>query len=226
MSEKGFIRFAGWTGIITVICFIVGTGFFFAAGPPQDVTDTGKLVAYYHRSSGLLITAVLFYSVAFTLWLVFTLGVRDLVRGAGTVWVSIANVYYILSVASAVVPLAGSALLVSAIGDAMGKADPSAVRGLAEGGVAAYGAIDYVPLALSFAVFAWAVGRTKVLPGWTALIGWAAAILNAVSIPMAFAGTSTSFYSQFGLGPFLLSFLPILIWSSVVAIQMIRRPTA
>jgi hypothetical protein len=73
---------------------------------------------------------------------------------------------------------------------------------------------------LASATYALAVLGTRVLPPWTSLVGWIAALGAAAAIPAAVGGTG--FYSQLGTAPGLIQGVPGLVWVLVVSISMLR----
>lgn len=222
MSEKGFIRFAGWAGLAAFVLFVSGLGAEAAAGPPPSFTDTPALTGYLHNHVTLLISAGLLISLALMIELVLVVGVRDLVRSAGGAWASIGNLFLLFYVVAYPMGLVASGLLIAAATEAGSVGDASAIRALWGGGFSLLGAVTYLPLMLASVTYAFAVQRTRVLPTWTAWVGWIAALGAAAAVPAAFGGTG--FYSQVGTAPALIQGVPGLVWLLVVSITMIRRP--
>jgi len=221
LSEAGWIRLAGWAGVVAVIAYIVGFGLYLAAGSPPDFTDTTKFTAYVHDHSTLIIAAALVFGLDFVALLVWFVGVRDLIRSIGGAWVSVADVSMFAYVVGLAMGMVGFGLLIAATTEAATKGDAAVTRALWGGSFSLLGALNYILLVLVQGVYAIAVQRTAILPRWNARIAWIAAVCSAAAIPTAFGGLG--FYSQLGLAPLLLS-LPGLAWNLGGAISMIRRP--
>ena len=221
MSEKNFVRFAGWAGLATFTLFIFGLALQVAAGPAPAFTETAKLTAHITNHATFVIASALVISLALMIELVFVFGIRDLIQGAGAAWTSIGNLFLLFDVVAYPIGLIASGLLIAAATEASSEGDPSATRALWGGAFSLLGAVSFLPLILATLTFAVAVPRTHVLPSWTALVAWIAAIGGAAAVPAAFGGTG--FYSQLGMAPSLLQGVPGLVWVLVVSISMIRR---
>lgn len=222
MTEKGFIRFAGWAGVAAFVLFVGGLLAEGAAGPAPSFTDTAKLIAHLHDHATLLISGGLLISLALMMELALVLGVRDLVRSAGGAWTSVGNLFLLFYVMAYPMGLVASGLLIAGVTEAGGNGEPSAIRALWGGGFSVLGAVTYLPLMLASATYALAVQGTGVLPRWTAWVGWIAAFGAAAAVPAAFGGTGV--YSQVGTAPAMIQGIPGLVWLLVVSISVIRRP--
>ena len=67
------------------------------------------------------------------------------------------------------------------------------------------------------------MGRSGLLPHWTAWIGWVAAALNLAATPTLFGGSNpTHFYSAAGIAELAMGLLPLLIWTLVTGVALLR----
>lgn len=171
MSEKEWIRLAGWAGIATAVCYVLATTLTFAAGPPPDFADSAKLVEHARNSSTVLIASTLLLVIGVTFGLVFVFGIRDIIRRAGEAWASVANLFLVANTVGVAAALAGFGLAIQSASEAATKGDPSATRALLGGGLSVLGA-EHLPLILVFVLYAWAVGRTRVLPPRCKRVCW------------------------------------------------------
>jgi len=219
-GDESFVRLAGWAGVLCFGLYIVAFALYLAAGPPPPFADAPQFARYVHDHGALVIAASVAFALDFTLLVVWFLGVRDLVRAAGGQWHSVADLFMTSYVIALAIALVGVGTLIAAATDAAAAGDTYSTRGLWGAGFSILGAVDYLPLGLTQAVYAFAIQRTGALPRWNAWLGWLAAAGSFAAVPTAFGGSG--FYSQLGLAPLLLN-LPALAWSLGAAVCMIRR---
>lgn len=216
-----FVPIAGWAGIGALLAYFVGFGFYLAAGPPPTFADGSRFLAYVSGQGTLIISSALAFGLDFTLLFVWFSGVRELIRGAGGVWSSVADVVAYAYFGAIAVAIAGFGALIGAVVSAQALADPAITRSLWFACFAVL-QISLLPLALVQALYAIAIGRTGVLPRWNGWLGALAALGALATVPAAYGGTG--FYSSLGLAGVLLSDLPSLAWNLAAAICMIRSP--
>ncbi len=64
------------------------------------------------------------------------------------------------------------------------------------------------------------------LPGWTAWVGYAAAVLNLITTGAIFGGGEPSgFYTATGFAGIVIGLLPFLVWVTCISVVMMRIPS-
>jgi hypothetical protein len=221
MADRAWTTLAGWAGVASFVLFVGGLVTEAAAGPPPDFVNNAALVSHLRDHSTALISAGILISLSLMIELVLILGIRDLIRSAGTAWAPIGNLFLLFYVVAYPIGLIASGLLIAATTEAISKGDVSTIRALWGGGFSLLGAVAFLPLMLGSIAYAVAVQRTGVLPRWTAWVAWVAALGAAAAVPSAFGGTG--FYSQLGPAPALIQGVPGLAWLLVTSVSMVRR---
>jgi hypothetical protein len=227
MSNRRFIRFAGWAGAAAFLLFVVGLILEGSAGPSPSLTSTAAITGYLHNHASLLIGGGLAISSALMLELVLVVGFRELVRAGAADWTSAGTLFVLFYVVAYPLGLAATGMLIAAATEAGSLGNAGAVRALWGGGFSILGAVTYLPLMFASVTYALVVQSTGILPRWTAWVGWIASLGAAAAIPAAFGGSGA--YSQVGPVPGLVQGIPGLAWLLVVSITMIRGtrvPTA
>ncbi len=223
MSAWGWQRSIAVIGLLYVLSFFVEFAIIASAGTPPGLAEDAKLADYVTKNRGAVLAVVFVYSIGLALYLIFASGLRSVVRSAADYeWA--AALYF----GSALVVIAISGVLDGLYGaaaiDTGSKVDPAAVRSL----LSAHQVVTWMltfPFAISIGTVAYATARSRVLPGWTAWVGYVAAFLFALYSLTIFGGADSSkFFSINGRATPLLTLLPLLVWIVSVSIAVWRLP--
>ncbi len=222
MSEQ---RLSGLSGIVFVIAQVVGVGLYFAAGAPPDPSNTAKFADYIGKNSSLFLVFGFLDGLSISVAFVFLVGLWWRIRRAGEQHAWAAMLVFGAGLVSGLIAILGAGLLAAAALDTAAKTESTAVRALYEAGTATF-LLGAFPTALFLAAAAYAVGRTAVLPAWTAWVGWFAAATNAASGLAIFGGTNPdNFFAANGLAGLVLGLVPFLLWFVVTSLAMLARQT-
>lgn len=107
--------------------------------------------------------------------IIFLVGLRSIVRSSRPNWEWAAALIFGTGLVVTAVWFLGNSITAPANIDATGKPEPAAERALFESGVTLFGSLSYFLSALLMGSAAYATQRTRVLPRWTAWVGYAAA---------------------------------------------------
>jgi len=216
---------SGFFGLAFVVLQIAGVVTFLVGGAPPSIADSGKFADYIGKNqTGLLIAAWLF-GLAGPCFLVWLAGVRSVLRTAGADWEWAAALFFGTGIVAAATATVAGGLLAGANIDTTTRTEPAAVRGLFEGGAVVLGTVIWFVVALAAALSAFVTTRTRVLPRWTAWVGYAAAVLNLITTGTIFGGGEPNgFYTATGFAGIVIGLLPLLVWVASLSAVMLRRP--
>ncbi len=223
MSTWGWQRWIAVIGLLYALSWVVFIAISGSAGVQPGLAEDAKLADYVTKNRGALLAVLFVYSIGLALYLIFASGLRSVLRSAADYeWA--AALYF----GSALVVIAISGVLIGLFGaaaiDTGSEVDPAAVRTLLGAHLVVTWMVIF-PLAISIGTVAYATARSRVLPGWTAWVGYVAAFLIALNSLTIFGGTGRSkFFSIDGLAVPLLGLLPLLVWIVCVSIAVWRLP--
>jgi hypothetical protein len=216
----------GWTGAFGVagfVVFLVALPLYFIGPQPMArLEDTIQFSGSVSKASTFILTrATLADPLIMACLLVFLAGFRHLIRQARPDYEWVSTLVFGAGLVVITLELAGDALQGGAALDTSVKADPTVVRGLWEGSFVFYGAIGLIMSALLLASAGYATLATRVLPGWTGWVAYAAAVVNLVAAPSIFGGTDyTGFYTASGYVTFIAQGAMVL-WFLIASVSML-----
>jgi hypothetical protein len=202
------VRWTGAIGIIVALVLVAGFPLYFLMGTPPRLSDTSQYAAYLTRINGLALGTKLLDTLYVAGFLVFLVGIRDLIRTreAGNEW--------------AAALAFGAGLVV--------------IRALTEATLPAFGAIGLTMTVLFLIPASWGILATRVLPRWTGWMGYAVALITLIAVPTIFGGndflsaTIAGGNAASGLYSYSTSLagLAFIAWLLVVGGSMFRAATS
>ena len=209
MKDTSIRRLTGMFGVGAATLLLLQTPLYFMySGAPPDWN---------------VLTRILLSLFGCALFIVFLAGFRHLICQANPryEWVSTlafgAGLMYV-AVIMVSQSLEAGAAIVSDV-----PVDPTVAGPLAPGQFLMYGSIGRLITALFLTAAGFAIGRTRVLPAWTAWVAYVIALFNLAFVPsMYFGPDAARFYSAVGWGAtaFAASFL--FYWVLAVSIVATR----
>jgi len=209
-------RLAASSGFVFLVLYVVAM--FVVPKPPSLSSPNAKVAAYYiqHHRAGLVQTVLLGLSAIAFIWFIGSLAA--LIRNAGEV--RLASVAFGGGIAMVGLGLLGTTID-AALFERVALESPSMAGGLHVIAVTAFTVIGFAAATVAFAT-AIAVSRTKVLPGWYA-------ILTAVGgVVLLFGGgalTFSGFYSPQGTY-WWISTVVFLAWTLVTTLMLVQHAEA
>lgn len=229
MSDLSISRWTGVFGLATVAFWLVQFPLYMV-GPAPSVYDGEAYAEYLKSIHTIAFTRILFDQGVYVCMMVFTAGLRHLIRQArpdyewlGTLLFGAAAVW--LAVTLVADGLAGAAAL-----DAIStRPDPSVTRALILGTMLIYnGSTAFVMTALYLSAAGLATLGTRVLPTWTGWLALIGAALCLGAVPTMFAGAVdyARLYNVGGFLPALIANFPPAAWFVAVSVLLLRRRQA
>jgi hypothetical protein len=108
-----------------------------------------------------------------------------------------------------------------AVLDTTETAEPVAVKALTEAGFGAGFTGVWLFASLCIATASYALHRSKLLPSWTAWLGYLVAALNLITSLAIFGGGNGAAIGGVNL---LIGALPLVVWAASISIVMLRTP--
>jgi hypothetical protein len=219
------------TGFAAIaIAILMLTEFFakIAIGTRPSLGDSAALADYITGTATQTLAVIIIDTLLMSCLIIFFAGFRQLIIRARRDLNWITDLAFGAGLVFVAITLVGDAMDAGAALDTVGYygADPSVLRALTEGHILIFGSIGCIVTALITATFAYTTFASGAVPKWTGWVGYGVAILNLLSVPTVFGGTSaTSLFSAGGAGVTLLATFPFLMWVIAVGIVTIRRQT-
>jgi hypothetical protein len=227
MTDLRMRRLTGTFALASVVLWLAIFPLYMVGDPSVSFYDGAAVARDYFRIQNVVFTRILLGLALYVTLLVFSVGLRDLIRRAdaeyewvGTLIVAAMAVW--LSVTLVANGLEGGI----ALDTLNGNADPSVARALTMGYLLIYnGSIAFVMTGLFLAAAGYATFATGILPRWTGWLAYAATLLCVISIPAMYGGPadSSGFYNAAGLGAAMIANFPPLLWFLGVGILLVRK---
>lgn len=218
-------RFAGWSGIIGFLAFLIALPLYFIdANLAAPLDQTLKFTNYITRTNTLiLVRATLADSLIMVGLIIFLGGFRSLIKQTKQDFEWIATLIFGVGIIVIVIELVGDGLQAGAALDTVVNANPMIVRGLTEASFPMYGAIGLIMSALLLALSGYAILKTKILHKWVGWFAFVAASINILAAPSILGGTNVlGFYTASGYAPFIGQAV-LLIWFFCASISMVTK---
>jgi hypothetical protein len=223
------LRIARLTGTFGIACVALSFGQFplWLVGNPPSVYDGRGFAQHLFDIKNVALTRILMDQGIYVSMLVFTAGLRHLIRQAraGSEWIG--TLLFGAALGWVAVTVVADGLEGGAVLSALNAhPDPSAVQALIAGTLLIYnGSIAFAITGLFLAAAAWATFDSGVLPGWTGWIAVIGSVLCASCVPAMYGGPVdyTGFYNAGGWGPAIVANFPPMIWFLVASVILIRR---
>jgi hypothetical protein len=223
-------RMTGCSALVSVALWLAIFPLYTMGDPSVSLHDGAAVARDFVRIRNAVLTRILLGLALYPTLLVFSIGLRELVRRAdaqlewvGTLLVAAMAVW--LGVTLVANGMEGGIAL-----DALqGNGDPSVARALTMGYLLIYnGSIAFVMTALFLATAGYATLATGILPRWTAWLANAAALLCVACIPAMYAGSvdPAGFYNAGGWGAAVIANFPPLLWFLAVGALLVRNRSA
>jgi hypothetical protein len=224
MNDLKVFRWTGAFGVAAFVLVLAEFPLYVSRGPTPLLEDTTKYANFMTKNSGNVLTCVVLDMLIFVGILVFLAGFRHLIRQARADYEWLATLVFGVGLVYTALTLVGDSVMGGQALDTVGgKADPTAIRALADAQFLMFG---LMLLALLLASAGSAILATRALPRWTGWVACAGAIITLVFVPTIYTGTDMNgFYTATGWGPYVATF-PTLIWIVIVGISMIRKREA
>ena len=206
-------RLAATSGFVFLALYIVAM--LVVPKPPSLSSSSAKVASYYvqnHRG-GLVQTVLLGLAMVAFLWFVGSLAA--LIRKAGEA--RLASVAFGGGLAMVGLALLGTTIT-AALFERVALASPAMAGGLHMISVTAFTVIGFAAATTAFAT-AFAVTRTKVLPGWYAVLTW---IGGVVFLFGGGALTYSGFYSPQGTYWWIAT-VSFLVWSLITTVELFQH---
>ena len=198
--------------------------FIFRAGFPPNTDSQATLAAFLRSENANIQTGVLLFLVAFAIWFVFFAGLRTLIAGASPRLEYLGTAIFGLGAATMTQAFVFMGMEAAATANALTRPDNSVIYGMFVGASVLDGAPVAITIVALLVVSGWALYRSRLLSNWAAWLGWAAAIVVAVTLPALYQGDDLQgIYSADGLVADVLAFLPLYIWTLAVSIAVFRK---
>ncbi len=223
MKWSRWLQWSGAFGLAFVVLEIAGVVTFLVGGQPPGIADSAKFADYIGKNQTTLLTGAWLTALAGPCFLIWIAGVRSVLRKAGEDWEWAAALFFGTSIAAVATATVAGGIFAAAVVDTTTRTEPAAVKGLFEAGGLILGTVIWFLTALAAAVAAFVTTRTRVLPRWTAWVGYAAAVLNLITTGSIYGGGDPSgFYTATGFAGIVLGLLPFLIWITCLGVVMLR----
>lgn len=224
------VRWSGAAAVIAALILMGGSPLFIMMGAPPAVSNAGAYAEYLTRVNRLALATKLIDTAYVVSFIVFLVGIRELIRSRGAEYEWAANLAFAGGITSSMVILTGDVLGAAAALDTYSSPDPVVVRGLTEATLPAFGAIGLIMTALFLVPASWGIVATRVFPRWTGWIGYAVAIVSLIAAGTIFGGSdflNTAIWggsSSAGLYSYsyLIAGLALQGWLVVVGVCMFR----
>ncbi len=226
MKGMRWILWSGVFGLAFVVLEIVGLVTFLVGGAPPSIADSAKFADYIGKNQTSLLIGEWLAGLAGPCFLIWLAGLRSVLRRAGEDWEWAAALFFGTGIVAAATATVAGGILAGAVLDTTTRTEPAAVKGLFEAGGLIFGTVIWFVIALAAALTAFVTTRTRVLPSWTAWVGYAAAVLNLVTTGSIFGGGEPGgFYTATGFAGVVIGLLPFLVWVTCLSVVMLRMPT-
>lgn len=217
-----------WTGIAAIAVGALALAEFvlqlvlFSPSPAPD--DAAAVEAYAAATANQTLFTILMDTFLLSAIIVFISGFRQLITRMRPDLQWVTGIMYGSGLLLVTVTLVADALQGGAALDTVDlTADSSSIRTLLEGRTLLSGSIGATLIALVTASAAYVTIASGALPRWTGYLAYAVAVLNLISVPTLFGGTSPeSIFAAGGGVTLLLATFPWLIWVVCVGFVAIR----
>jgi hypothetical protein len=206
MNEKLARRFAGFSCLAAAVAFIVEVPLYFIYdGAPPDSNVLARLLV------GILALGFL---------LLFMTGFRELVKSVDPRQEWVGGIASAAGLAYVVVTLVSSGLEAGAVIATDHPIDPTIA---VSGTYILYGSIGRMLLGIFLAAVGYAIGRTRVLPGWVGRSAYVLSLVNLAFIPSLFFGNKPAFfYASNGWGTTASIGAILSYWLLAVSVSLLR----
>ncbi|MCS5715271.1 hypothetical protein NVV95_12010 [Herbiconiux sp. CPCC 205716] len=217
-----------WTGIAAISVALLTASEFLVqvllVGARPALDDKAALVEFMTRTANQTLFTILIDTFLMAALLVFLSGFRQLITHTRPDLQWVANIAYGAGVLFIAVTLVGDGLEgATALDTTDLTPDASSLRALTVGHTLMFGSIGCTLNALVAAAAGYVTLASGALPKWTGHIAYAVAVLNVLTVPMMFGGTSPdSFFAAGGAATAMLATFPWLVWVACVGIVAIR----
>ena len=220
-------RFTGLFALASVILWLAIFPLYMFGDPSVSLYDGAAVARDFSRIHNIVFTRILLGLALYVTLMLFSVGLRDLVRRANAEYEWVGTLIVMAMVVWVGVTLVANGLEGGIALDTLnGKADPSVARSLTMGYLLIYnGSIAFVMTALFLAAAGYATFATGILPRWTGWLAYAGALLCVISIPAMYSGRvdPSGFYNAGGWGAAIIANFPPLLWFLAVGILLIRK---
>ena len=225
MTDTRIARVTGAFGL-AVVCLSWAQFPLWLVGNPPSVYDGDAFAQHLFSIRNVALTRILMDQCLYVSMMIFTAGLRHLIRQARAECEWIGTLMFGTAVVWLAVTLVADGLEGGAVLDTLqGGSDPSAVRALVQGTLLIYnGSIAFAITGMFLGVAGYATFASGVLPRWTGWLAYVGAALCAACVPAMYGGPVdyAGFYNAGGWGPAVVANFPPLIWFLVVGIILIR----
>jgi hypothetical protein len=219
-------RWAGVLGIASTAVQVIGSITFIAAGTPlSSFADPQRVLDHVRHGRILIGLSVILFLTGLTLTFGFVAALWEVLNSARSKHRWLATTMLVSGSAGLVMACVAFGLVGVAVAEAgtVGAAAGS-VRTLFEAG----GVLGAAPALIPFAVFlgaaGYAIAETRILPRWTAVIGWVASVLLMIASLSLLGGTNpAAFWSATGLVTDAAALL-FYVWTVATSIALLRLP--
>jgi hypothetical protein len=153
-------RWTGAFGVAAFVLILVAQPLYFISGTPPRLEDTVKFSDFVTKNHTIILTRSLLDVLVVACFLIFLAGLRHLIRQARAEYEWAAILVFGAGMVWAILVLMGDVFEDASALDTFGTAEPTAVRALTEGSVAAFGAIGLIMAALFIAAAGYAIVAT------------------------------------------------------------------
>lgn len=227
MIERRTLRWTGAFGLACTACWGGRLLLRLAGGVP--IHEGAALAEHLAAAKDVVLTRVLLGHALYVALLVFSVGLRHLVRRAQPERESAGALVVPAAVVWVAVTLVADGLEGGAVLDAGGgHPDPSVVRALLLGSILVHdGSIALALTATFLGSAARATLASGVLPRWSAWLAIAGTMLCVACIPATYFGPvdGARFYHAGGWGPAVVANLAPFVWFLSVSVWMVGRGT-
>jgi len=225
-----YLKMKRLTGVFALASVIIWIPIFplYMAGDPSVSFYDGITIAYdFFKIQNLVFTRILLGLALYITLMVFSVGLRDLVRRKDAEYEWVGTLIVMAMGVWLGVTLVANGFEGGIVLDTLnGNPDPSVARALSMGYLLIYnGSIAFVMTAAFMAAAGYATFATGILPRWTGWLAYTAALLCVMAIPAIYFGRvdTSGFYNAGGWGAALIANFPPLLWFLVVGILLIKK---
>ncbi|MEV6397411.1 hypothetical protein AB0M39_22010 [Streptomyces sp. NPDC051907] len=213
MNESSIRRLMGACGIAAGLLAAVGVPLYFVySGAPPASNVLARILLNILTCGALL---------------VFLVGLRHLIRGAGPGFEWLASLVFGSGTAYVTVTLVAASVEAGVVLEhSDGTLDPTVDGPLAHANMLLHGSIARLLTAVLLTAAGYAILRSGVLPRWTGRAAYAVAVINLAFVPSLFFGTDAAqFYSAVGWGNTAMTAALVVYWALAVGVVVVRRPS-
>ncbi|MFZ3468408.1 hypothetical protein ACODT3_35185 [Streptomyces sp. 4.24] len=210
MNENLVRRLMGLSGIAAGALAAVTIPLYFASsGPPAASNVLARILVNLLTCGALL---------------VFFVGLRHVIRGAGPAFDWLASLVFGAGLAYVTITLVASSVEAGIVLENPGGGiDPTVDGPLAHAVMLLHGSAARLLTALLLTAAGYAILRAAVLPRWTGYAACAIAAVNLAFVPSLFSGTDAAeFYSAIGWGNTALTAALLVYWALAVGVALLR----